>query len=388
MGNVFSASNPTIFESMSALARQHNAVNLGQGFPDDSGPLILREKAADEVINGWNQYPSMMGIEALRRAIAKHYSARLNTTFDWATETLVTSGATEALAASIFALIEPGDEVILFQPFYDAYLPLILRAGGVPRFVTLDTKDWKFHPDHLRDAFSTRTRAIIFNDPLNPSAVCFSDDQRQMIAQLCVQYNVVAICDEVWEEVIFGGHLHHSMIALPLMRQKAIKIGSAGKMFSLTGWKIGFVLAHPNLLSLVSKAHQFLTFTTPPNLQAAAALGLELSDELLPPIRNNLEEAKTHFTAGLRQRGFKVLPSNATYFVNVDISDSGLSDVEFCERLVRDFGVAAIPVSAFFATDPNHNVVRFCFAKKKETLDEALKRLDGVAAALFGRDVR
>jgi N-succinyldiaminopimelate aminotransferase len=383
MSNVFSKSNATIFDVMSSLARQHNAINLGQGFPDDPGPQILREKAADEVINGWNQYPPMMGIEVLRKAIAQHYSLKINASIDWATETLVTSGATEALAASILALIEPGDEVVLFQPSYDAYLPLILRAGGIPRFVPLDPKDWSFEHKHLRGAFSPRTRAIILNDPLNPAAICFTSEQRALIAHLCIENDVVAICDEVWEEVIFGGHAHQSLMAFPEMRGNTIKIGSAGKMFSLTGWKIGFVVAAPELLSLVAKAHQFLTFTTPPNLQAAAALGLERATELLPSLRTRLEIARNYFSEGLQARGFVLLPSNSTYFLNIDIAKSGLKDVDFCSRLVREFGVAAIPISAFFATDPSHNVVRFCFAKQKATLDEALKRLDVAAAFLL-----
>lgn len=368
---------------MSALAKEHGAINLGQGFPDDLGPLVLREKAADEVIHGWNQYPPMMGLEVLRRAIAKYYAPKINVAIDWSTETLVTSGATEALAAAIFALVEPGDEVILFQPFYDAYLPLVLRAGGVPRFVTLDPNDWSFQPQDLRRVFSKRTRAIIFNDPLNPAAVSFSNEQRAAVADLCVEYDVVAICDEVWEEVLFDGQKHQSLMAFPKMKERVIKIGSAGKMFSLTGWKVGFVVASQTLISLVAKAHQFITFTTPPNLQAAAAMGLDLSTELLLPMQARLRTAKNYFTEGLHQKGFKVLPSNATYFINIDIAGTRLSDVEFCERLVMKFGVAAIPMSAFFAKNPFFNVVRFCFAKKEETLSQALKRMDSAAAELL-----
>lgn len=383
MGNVFSATHPTIFDTMSALAKEHGAINLGQGFPDDLGPLVLREKAADEVIHGWNQYPPMMGLEVLRRAIAKYYAPKINVAIDWSTETLVTSGATEALAAAIFALVEPGDEVILFQPFYDAYLPLVLRAGGVPRFVTLDPNDWSFQPQDLRRVFSKRTRAIIFNDPLNPAAVSFSNEQRAAVADLCVEYDVVAICDEVWEEVLFDGQKHQSLMAFPKMKERVIKIGSAGKMFSLTGWKVGFVVASQTLISLVAKAHQFITFTTPPNLQAAAAMGLDLSTELLLPMQARLRTAKNYFTEGLHQKGFKVLPSNATYFINIDIAGTRLSDVEFCERLVMKFGVAAIPMSAFFAKNPFFNVVRFCFAKKEETLSQALKRMDSAAAELL-----
>ena len=383
MVNVFAATPTTIFEHMSGLARQHQAINLGQGFPDDPGPLLVRQKAADASINGWNQYPPMMGIDELRRGIAKHYSLTQGLSIDWSRETMVTSGATEALAASILGIVEPGDEVILFQPFYDAYLPLVVRAGGIPRFVDLDPRDWSFEPSQLRAAFSDRTRAIIFNDPLNPVASCSIPEQRQIIADLCDEYGVVAICDEVWEEVVFDGVTHQSLFSIPKMRSRTIKIGSAGKMFSLTGWKVGFVIADHELLSIVARAHQFLTFTTPPNLQIAVALGLENGASLLPSMRESFQAARDYLWSGLLERGFKVLPSKGTYFLNVDISDFGLPDTVFCERLVREFGVASIPVSAFYASNPVFSVVRFCFAKKRETLDEGLRRLDGAALA-FG----
>lgn len=382
MVNVFAAAPTTIFDHMSGLARQHQAINLGQGFPDDPGPLIVRKKAADEAINGWNQYPPMMGIEQLRRGIAHHYSSTQGLSIDWALETMVTSGATEALAASILGIVEPGDEVILFQPFYDAYLPLILRAGGIPRFVDLDPRDWSFQPSQLRAAFSDRTRAILFNDPLNPIASCSTPEQRQLIADLCDEYDVIAICDEVWEEVVFDGVIHQSLFSLPKMRSRTIKIGSAGKMFSLTGWKVGFVVAEHELLSVVARAHQFLTFTTPPNLQAAVALGLEKATTLLPGMRKSFQASRDYLWSGLAKRGFKVLPSQGTYFLNVDISEFGIPDTVFCDRLVKEFGVASIPVSAFYAKDPVFSVVRFCFAKKQETLDEGLRRLDGAASAL------
>jgi aspartate/methionine/tyrosine aminotransferase len=375
MGNVFAAAPQTIFDIMSQLAREHDAVNLGQGFPDDQGPLIVRQKAADEVLDGWNQYPPMMGLAPLRQAIAEHYMARQGLSIDWPQETMVTSGATEALAASILALVEPGDEVVLFQPFYDAYLPLVLRAGGIPRFVNLDPKDWSFDEEDLRAAFSSRTRAIIFNDPLNPAATCSTPQQRRIIANLCNEFDAIAICDEVWEEVIFDGIVHESLFSLPDMRERTVKIGSAGKMFSLTGWKVGFVVADRALLSVIAKAHQFLTFTTPPNLQTAVATGLRQSGELLAPMRKSFQASRDYLSTGLKQLGFVVLPSKATYFLNIDITETGMTDLRFCDRLVREFGVAAIPVSAFFAKDPFHNVVRLCFAKKKETLDEALSRL-------------
>ncbi len=376
MNTIFADLPTTIFEVMSSLAREKQAINLGQGFPDDPGPEDVRRRAAEAVLNGYNQYPSMMGIPELRAAIADHYLRHQGIEIDPLAETMVTSGATEALAGAIFATIRPGDEVVLFQPMYDAYLPLVRRAGGIPKFVTLQPPHWTFSAADLEAVFSSKTRAVVFNNPLNPSGIVYSREQVELLARYCVQYNAIAICDEVWEHVIFDERMHVSMLNIPSMRERTIKIGSAGKIFSLTGWKVGLVLAAPEIMRVIAKAHQFLTFTTPPNLQVAVAYGLGKDAAYFTGMRANYQRSRDRFCAGLMKCGFPVIPSEGTYFVNVDIGAIGeMDDVVFCRRLVEEHGVAAIPVSAFYAENAVRTVVRFCFAKNDETLDSGLSRL-------------
>ncbi len=230
-------------------------------------------KAADAVIDGWNQYPPRMGLPELRAAVAAHYKRFQDLDLDPDAEIMVTSGATEALAGALLALIEPGDEVVLFQPMYDAYLPLVKRAGGVPRFVTLQPPAWRFAEADLAAVFSDRTRVVLFNNPLNPAGVVYDREALALLARFCVKHDAIAVCDEVWEHVVFDGRAHVPLFAMPGMRERTVKIGSAGKIFSLTGWKVGFVCAAPSVMKALAKAHQFITFTTPPNLQSAVAYG-------------------------------------------------------------------------------------------------------------------
>src|SRR5215218_2267705 len=322
----------TVFEVMSRLARETGAVNLGQGFPDDPGPEDVRRKAAEAVVEGWNQYPPMMGLPELRAAVATHYGRWQDLDLDPETEVMVTSGATEALAGALLALIEPGDEVVLFEPMYDAYLPLVRRAGGVPRFVTLSPPCFGLSEAALAAAFSPKTKVVLFNNPLNPAATVFSAEDLTLLAEFCVRFDAVAVCDEVWEHVVFDGRHHQPLIALPGMRERTVKIGSAGKIFSLTGWKVGFVCAAPGLMRVLAKAHQFITFTTPPNLQAAVAYGLGKDDTYFEGLRGTLARSRDRFTAGLQTLGFTVIPSEGTYFLNIDISPLGEPDDAFCRR--------------------------------------------------------
>jgi aspartate/methionine/tyrosine aminotransferase len=379
MNPVFAGLQTSVFEVMSRLANEHRAINLGQGFPDDAGPEDVRRKAAEAVVSGWNQYPPMLGLPELRRAVAAHYRHWQGLELDPETEVMITSGATEALAGAMLALIEPGDEVVLFQPLYDAYLPLVQRAGGVPKLVRLRPPDWRFDEEMLAQAFSPRTKVVLFNNPLNPTATVYEPDQLSLLAHFCMAHDSIIVCDEVWEHVVFDGRRHISMLTLPGMRNRTVKIGSAGKIFSLTGWKVGFVCAAPEILRVLARAHQFITFTTPPNLQVAVAYGLAKEDRYFEEMRRDLARSRDRFSNGLKQIGFPVLESQGTYFVSVDLAPLGLNidDESFCKRLVAAHKVAAIPVSAFYAEDPVKSVVRFCFAKKDATLDGALERLAG-----------
>ena len=376
MNPIFAEYGTSIFETMSRLAQQHGAINLGQGFPDDPGPLDVREHAAEAVVKGWNQYPPMMGLPALRTAIADHYGRVQGLDLDPDREVMVTSGATEALAGALLALIEPGDEVVLFQPMYDAYLPLVRRAGGIPRFVTLKPPHWRFTEADLAAAFTPKTRLVLFNNPLNPTGTMAPAEDLALLARFCTDFDAVALCDEVWEHVVFDGQAHRALIALPGMRERTVKIGSAGKIFSLTGWKVGFVMAAPRLMQVLARAHQFITFTTPPNLQSAVAFGLAKPDAFFTDMRTRLQRSRDRFASGLQESGWTVLPCAGTYFLLVDLAAFGMADdVAFCQKLVAERGVAAVPVSAFYAETPVRTAVRFCFAKSDATLDGALARL-------------
>jgi N-succinyldiaminopimelate aminotransferase len=313
-------------------------------------------------------------------AIARHYKRFQDLDFDPDQEIMVTSGATEALAGALLALIQPGDEVVLFQPMYDAYLPLVRRAGGIAKFVTLKPPLWSFDETDLEAAITPRTRFVLFNNPLNPAGVVYDRKAQALLARVCLKHDLIAISDEVWEHVIFDERRHAPLIAMDGMRERCIKIGSAGKIFSLTGWKVGFVCAAPALMRVLAKAHQFITFTTPPNLQSAVAFGLMKEDAYFVDMRARFQRSRDRFSRGLSERGFNVLPSAGTYFLNIDISNLARGDdLAFCTDIVVTHGVAAIPVSAFYAQDAVRSIVRFCFAKTDETLDGALNRLDTVA---------
>ena len=309
--------------------------------------------------------------------MAAHYARRQGLELDWAGEVTITSGATEALACAILALVSPGDEVVMFQPLYDAYAPMVRRAGGVPRLVRLQPPHWRFTRADLEAAFSDRTALVMLNNPLNPTATLCPEADLALLAEFCVRFDAVGVCDEVWEAVVFDGRVHHPLMAQPGMRERCVKIGSAGKLFGLTGWKVGFVCAAPALTSVIAKAHQFLTVTTPPNLQTAVAWGLDNPGDWFETMPADLQRSRDRLAAALRAEGFVVLDSQGTYFLNIDLPGSGIAadDRTFCLRAVQEAGVAAIPVSAFSEADPVTTIVRLCFAKRDETLDAGAERL-------------
>lgn len=374
---IFSSLPTTIFEEMSGLARTLGAINLGQGFPDDPGPEPIRAKAADLVLNGYNQYPPMAGLPELRAAVAAHYARTQGLDLDWASEVTITSGATEALAVSFLGLLNEGDELVVFQPYYDSYLPVIRRAGGVPKLVSLSPPHWRFTRPMLEAAFSDRTKLVVLNNPINPTGVVLPDEDLALLAEFCVKHDAIAVCDEVWEQVVFGKARHRPLIAYPGMRERTVKIGSAGKMFGLTGWKVGFLCAAPALTHSLARAHQFMTFTTAPNLQAAVAWGLENAGDWFETMPRRMQASRDRLSEALRREGFAVLAGEGTYFLNVDLPGSGvpLGDRVFCLTAVKEAGVAAIPVSAFYEQDPVTTIARLCFSKADATLDEGAARL-------------
>ena len=374
---VYTGLPTTIFEVMSRLAIEHKSINLGQGFPDVDGPEDVRRFAAEALMSGPNQYPPMMGVPELRQAVAEANRRFYGLDVDWKSEVMITSGATEALSDIITALIEPGDEVVLIEPLYDCYLPLVRRAGGVPKLVRVTPPEWTLDPAALEAAFSPRTKAILINNPMNPAAKVFSREELALIAGLCERFDAYAICDEVYEHILFDDRRHIPLMTLPGMRERAIRIGSAGKTFSLTGWKVGYVTAAPHLLDPIAKAHQFTTFTTPPNLQKAVAFGLAKDDAYYAELSGALAEKRDRLARGLAKLGFAVVPCGGTYFVTVDYAPLGLSgeDAALCQRMTIEAGVTAVPVSAFYAGEAPKTFIRFCFSKRDEILDGALERL-------------
>lgn len=377
VGNrLLSGFGTTVFETNTQLAIRHGSVNLGQGFPDEEGPEAMKDVLDAHTRSASNQYPSMMGLPALREAVARHAGRFYNVDLDWQKEVLITSGATEALASSLFGLLNPGDEVILIEPLYDAYLPLVRLAGAVPVPVRLHPPQWSFDPGELERAFSPRTRVLLLNNPMNPTGKAFTRAELEAIAELAIRHDVVVVCDEVYEHLVFDERDHVPMMTLPGMRERCIRIGSSGKIFSFTGWKVGFISAAPELLGVISRAHQFLVFTTPPNLQAAVAHGLEHEIDWYTTLAPRLQERRDFLAGALDQLGFDVLPSDATYFLTFDIRPlTELDDDSFCRKLTVDAGVTGVPVSAFYVDNAPVNLLRFCFCKRMSVLEDAVNRL-------------
>jgi aspartate/methionine/tyrosine aminotransferase len=372
----------SVFERMSLAAAKHGAVNLGQGFPDFGWPPEILDAAAKAVVEGSNQYPPSRGLMALRKAVAGHYNRHFGQQLG-ADHVCVTSGATEALGAAILATVEPGDEVIVLTPAYDSYAPMIRRAGATPVEVALRPPEWRLDRDSLTEAVSPKTRAILFNNPHNPAGRLYGADELEVVAGIAREHDLIAISDEVWEHVVLDGRSFTPLATLPGMAERTIKVGSAGKIFSLTGWKVGWMVAAPELAPVVARAHQFLTFSTAPNLQAAVAFGLNDGDPWLKPMRERFQRSRDLMAEGLRSAGYATLEVAATYFMCVDLAASGISldDETFAAAAVERAGVAVVPISAFAETDPSKHLVRVCFSKKDETIEA------GVAAMARAKEM-
>ncbi|MDC7693338.1 aminotransferase [Asticcacaulis sp. DXS10W] len=382
---VYAGLGTTIFTTMSALAAETGAINLGQGFPETDGFPEVREAAARALTDSSNQYAPMKGQGALLEAVAGFYGRTQGLSLDPAKNVLITSGATEALAAAVFSLISPGDEVIVFEPHYDAYAPLIERAGGVVVRVRLNPPDWRFTEAQLTKAFSPRTRMVMVTTPNNPTTRLIPPEDWALLARFCVAHRACVVSDEVWEQVVFDGTTHHGVLNVPGLETLGVKIGSAGKLFALTGWKVGFVCAHERLINQMAKAHQFLTFATPPMLQSAVAFGLGLPDGRFAEEVAALQRSRDRLRAGLEAGGFRTLPSEGTYFLNIDLPGSGvaLDGQAFALRGVKEAGVATIPLDAFCAPGGEGlPVVRLCFAKSDATLDRGIERLSAARQLL------
>jgi N-succinyldiaminopimelate aminotransferase len=365
----------SVFAEVSALARRHGAINLGQGYPDFDGPDFVKEAAVAALRAGHNQYAPMPGLPGLQRAVADHQKRFYGLDHDPAGEITIHAGATEALCAALAALLDPGDEAIVFEPFYDAYLPGIALAQAKARIVPLAPPGLRVDAAALRAAVTNRTRLLVLNSPLNPAGRVFSPEELAAMAAVCVEHDLVAVTDEVYEHIVFEG-AHVPIATLPGMRERTVTISSAGKTFSLTGWKIGWSVAPPPLAAAVRAVHQFVTFAVATPFQHAAATGLAAPDEYYARLRAGYRARRDRLCDGLAEIGFGVRPPEGTYFALADVRPLGYDDGDtLCRTLVERVGVAAIPVSAFAADGRLRHLVRFAFCKDDATLEEALRRL-------------
>jgi N-succinyldiaminopimelate aminotransferase len=365
----------TIFTHMSALAMAHGAVNLGQGFPDTDGPIAIREAAARALVAGPNQYAAMRGLPALRSAIAAHARAHYGLAYDADSEVIVTCGATEAIVAALLAVARPGGEVVLVEPTYDSYRPIAEAAGLTVKSVVLSPPHWRLTEAALAAAITDRTAAILINSPQNPIGRVLGPDELAMVARAAGKADAVVICDEAYEHLAYDAP-HIPLATLPGMWERTLRIGSAGKIFSLTGWKIGWLTGPAVLMETVTKAHQFLTFAIPGALQQGVAHGLTDAMGFPPQLRDQLRGNRDFLADGLTRLGFEVLPCEGTYFLVAGISGlTAEKDLAYCERLVREAGVAVIPLSSFFRDGTVDTYLRFVFCKERPVLEEALARL-------------
>ena len=367
----------TIFTEMTGLANRYEAVNLSQGFPDFDGPEEIRTRAAEAILRGPNQYIASAGLPSLRQAVSRKIDRFYGLHIDPEEEVTVTSGATEGLCATFLALLEPGDEVILLEPTYDAYPPLAALARARVRYVPLQGPQFELSEEALTRAFTPATRAIVINSPQNPCGKVFTREELSLIGELCARHNAFAIGDEVYEHLVYGDRRHIPLLDIPNLRDRSLCISSTAKTFAMTGWKVGYVIAAPPLTRAVRMSHQFITFCGQPFLQEAMAHAMDLPDSYYRSLLDDYSKKRDFLTHALRDLGFGVLEPEGTYYVIADIAPLGFDDdLAFCRTLPEQAGVAAIPCSTFWKDRrQGRNWVRFCFCKQDATLQEAVHRL-------------
>jgi aspartate/methionine/tyrosine aminotransferase len=367
----------SVIREMSRLAIQHKAVNLAQGFPDFPAPAFLKKAAQEAISDDFNQYPMTWGIKPLRDAISAKYQHTYNLNYDPEREVTVCCGATEAMIATLLAVTNPGDEIVVFEPYYENYGPDAMMCGIERKFVKLHAPDWHFDPDELRRAFSKRTKAIIINTPNNPTGRVFDRASLELIAELCQEFDALAITDEIYEHILFDGTVHIPIATIPGMRDRTVLISSMSKTYSVTGWRVGWALASPDLTESIRKVHDFLTVGAPTPLQKAGVLALAMPDDFYKGVSTEYEERRSVMIDILEGAGFRCQRPKGAYYVMADISAFGYpNDMEFARHLVQNIGLAGVPGSSFFNDmSEGSQIMRFCFCKKLETLQEAKERL-------------
>jgi aspartate/methionine/tyrosine aminotransferase len=370
----------SVIREMTRLAVRHGAVNLAQGFPDFAAPEILKQAAKDAIDAEFNQYAITWGAKPFRDAIAAKYKRTYGLEFDPEREITVCCGSTEGMIASLLAVTNPGEEIIVFEPYYENYQPDALLCGADRRLVPLHAPDWTFDPEELRRAFTSRTKAIILNSPNNPTGRVFSREELEVIAGLCREFDVLAITDEIYEHIIFDGMRHVSMIELEGMRDRTIVVNSMSKTYSVTGWRVGWVLASPDLTDSIRKVHDFLTVGAAAPLQHAGVVALSMPDSYYDDLASTYAAKRDHILEMLQRTGFRPFRPSGAYYVMADISGFGFpGDREFARHLVQTVGVAVVPGSSFFEhSSGGSQLVRFCFCKKYETLKAAEERLQKI----------
>ena len=366
----------SVIREMTRLNQQYGGVNLSQGFPDFAAPALVKEAACRAIMADVNQYAVTWGAKALREAVAREFTRRYGVPVVPDQQVTVTCGSTEAMMATMMGIIDPGDEVVIFEPFYENYGPDAILSGATPRYVTLHEPDWTFDPDELAAAFNDKTKAIIINTPNNPTGKVFTRDELETIAALCRKWDAIAISDEIYEHIIYDGRAHIPIATIEGMADRTVTLNGLSKTFSVTGWRVGWTISPPSLTGAIRKVHDFLTVGAPAPLQEAGAVALGLPEEYYAKLAASYQQRRDALLAILERHHFTCYKPFGAYYIMTDISTFGFADdVEFARYLVKDVGVAAVPGSSFYKTGAGRTKLRFCFCKRDETLAEADRRL-------------